>query len=194
MPRSAVLLALLAAIISSPALGGEGIPSRADAPNPAAPAETEQYSFLVGNWSCKTRFIKPDGKTYNEGEATWIGHYILGGWAIQDYWMSTLPDGKTFYGTNIRSFNPKTKKWDNRWLPMGSLQWSYFESEKVEETMVMTGGEGKDPRGEFIDRNTFYEIKADSWAWRKDRSYDGGKTWLEGIGFIYATRAEAKAD
>ena len=54
--------------------------------------------------------------------------------------------------------------------------------------MVMTGGEGTDQRGDFIDRNTFYEIKENSWRWRKDRSYDGGDTWIEGVGFIEATR------
>ena len=54
----------------------------------------------------------------------------------------------------------------------------------------MTGGGGSDANGEFIDRNTFYDIGPDSWKWRKDRSYDGGKTWFEGIGFIEATRAD----
>ena len=56
--------------------------------------------------------------------------------------------------------------------------------------MVMTGGAGKDGFGEFIDRNTFYEIGEDSWRWREDRSYDGGGTWVEGIGTIEAKRAD----
>ncbi len=55
--------------------------------------------------------------------------------------------------------------------------------------MVMTGGEGTDPNGDYIDRNTFHDIQADSWSWRKDRSYDGGKTWLEGVAVIRAVRA-----
>lgn len=45
-----------------------------------------------------------------------------------------------------------------------------------------------DVRGEFVDRNTFYEIGSDGWRWREDRSYEGGKTWAEGIGFIEAGR------
>jgi hypothetical protein len=28
------------------------------------------------------------------------------------------------------------------------------------------------------------------WSWRKDRSYDGGETWIEGVGYIEATRAD----
>lgn len=159
--------------------------------NPAAPEETEQFSFLIGEWTCKTRFANPKGE-YNEGRATWTGYYILDGWAIQDDWVSVDAEGREFHGTNIRSFNPRTNKWDNRWLPAGSLQWKYYEAERKGETMVMTGGEGSDPRGSFIDRNTFYDIGENGWRWRKDRSYDGGKTWVEGIGYIEASRAVPK--
>jgi len=173
-------------------MGGAARPTDAGPPardhgtlNPAAPAETAQFSFLVGTWDCATRFMRPD-LSWNEGKATWTGYYILDGWAIQDDWVGHKPDGSDSYGTNIRSFNKRTGKWDNRWLPQGSLEWAYFEAEKVGDTMVMTG-HGKDGRGEFIDRNTFHDIGPDGWKWRKDRSYDGGESWIE-IGFITATR------
>jgi len=155
--------------------------------NDAAPSETSQFAFIVGDWDCKTKFMDREGN-YTEGRARWTGYYILDGWAIQDDWMSIGPDGPGLHGTNIRSFSPKTSIWDNRWLAAGSLQWKYFESEQIGETMVMTGGEGRDGRGAFIDRNTFHDITPDDWRWRKDRSYDGGKTWIEGVGFIEATR------
>jgi len=155
--------------------------------NPDAPPETAQFGFIVGAWHCRSKFMGQDG-AYVEGTATWTGRYVLDGWAIRDDWQSTLADGRTFHGFNIRSFNPQTRKWDNRWLPQYSLQWKYYEAEKVGDTMVMTGGEGSDQNGEFIDRNTFYDIGEDRWMWRKDRSYDGGETWVEGIGYIEATR------
>ena len=156
--------------------------------HPDAPPETAQFSFIVGPWACRTKFRDPDGDGFVEGRATWTGRFILDGWAIQDDWTSLGPDGKEFHGTNIRSFNPKTRKWDNRWLPSGSLQWKYFEAEKKGDTMVMIGGEGRDPRGAFVDRNVFHDITPEGWRWRKDRSYDGGATWIEGIGFIEASR------
>ena len=157
-------------------------------PNPDAPQELSQYAFLIGDWSCTTKFLTQDGKTYNEGTADWIGVYVLNGYAIQDYWIGNGPQGKKFYGTNIRSYDRAKGKWLNRWLPAGTLQWKSFESELVNDTMVMTGGEGTSPRGDFIDRNTFYDIGPNSWRWRKDRSFDKGKTWVEGIGFIEAKR------
>jgi len=175
--------ALLASLLSPATLAGDR-----QTPNPAAPAETSQYAFLIGEWECTTRMMGPD-RNYVEGRATWIGRYILDGWAIQDLWESETPEGSRFQGTNIRSFDPATGKWDNRWLPQGSLQWKEFESEQRGETMVMIGGEGTDAVGSFIDRNTFHDIRSDSWRWRKDRSYDGGETWFEGVGFIEARRA-----
>lgn len=177
-----VLLLLLAA---HSALAAPPMRGLTDGPHPDAPAELSQYAFIVGDWDCKTRFMGPDG-SFTEGSARWSGHWILGGTAIQDIWQG----GAGGFGTNLRSYNAETGKWDNRWLAGG--QWKYYVSEQIGETMVMTGGEGKDPRGAFIDRNTFYEIEKNSWRWRKDRSYDGGKTWFEGVGFIEATRRSAK--
>ena len=158
-----------------------------EAPHPKAPEETKQFQFLVGSWDCKTRFLSGPGQ-YVEGRATWTGRFILDGWAIQDDWVSQQAGGGAFHGTNIRSFNPQTGKWDNRWLPQGTLQWKYYESEMVGDTMVMTGGGGTHSQGSYIERNTFYEIGERSWKWRKDWSYDQGKTWVEGVGFIVATR------
>lgn len=158
--------------------------------NPEAPAETAQFSFLIGDWACTTRFMKQDGKSYREGTAEWIGVYVLNGYAIQDYWIGHGPQGKDYFGTNIRSYDQKKGKWMNRWLPAGTLQWSSFESEMKDGKMVMIGGGGTSPRGDFISRNTFYEIGPDSWRWRQDRSYDDGKTWFEGVGFIDAKRRE----
>ncbi len=152
--------------------------------HPDAPPETEQFAFLIGEWECEIRAMSPSGQLGEPTQAKWAGKWDLGGWAIRDDWSS--PFG---LGFNIRSFNPETKKWDNRWLSSGNLQWKYFEAEKVGDTMVMMGGAGEDARGEFIDRNTFHDIQADSWSWRKDRSYDGGDTWFEGIAVIRAVRA-----
>ena len=181
-------------VVSALCVGGANAGEGSGSPtfgslNPAAPPETAEFSFAIGEWACTTRGMRPDGSIQEGLPATWTFHYILDGWAIQDDWVQEQPDGSVSHGMNIRSFNPETRKWDNRWLSSGNLQWKYFESEKVGATMVMTGGAGKDGQGrEFIDRNTFLEITGDSWKWRKDRSFDGGETWIEGVFFIDARR------
>ena len=188
--RESSLLPTVTLLVAVLATGTWATADTAASPHPKAPAETAQFGFLIGEWKCTTRWMQADGTLVDGPAATWTGEYILDGWAIQDHWVSTLPDGSPFYGTNIRSFNPESARWDNRWLAQGNLQWKYFWAEKVGDTMVMTGGEGKDGGDRpFVDRNTFYDIQADSWKWRKDRSFDGGETWIEGVGHIHATRA-----
>lgn len=157
--------------------------------HPKAPPETEQFAFIIGEWDCTQRSMGPDGKLSPPAKARWTGRWELDGWAIRDDWSRTMPDGSVLKGFNIRSFNPRTGKWDNRWLQTGNLEWKYFEAERVGETMVMTG-EGEDRFGKFVEHNTFHDITAESWSWRKDRSYDGGETWIEGIAVIDAVRAK----
>ncbi len=187
--RTAICAAMLAACLAAPPLAAHGPPEPAFGRlHPEAPPETAQFSFLIGEWACTIRSLSFDGSSYTESSATWIGRYALDGWAIADEWISPRKGGGSYHGTNIRTFNPKTGKWDNRWVSAPNLQWAYFEAEKVGDTMVMLGGGGTDPNGSYIDRNTFYEITADAWKWRKDRSYDGGASWIQGVALIEAKR------
>ncbi len=173
-------LALAAALLNGPVVAL----SQAEGRHPDAPDEIEQFAFLVGDWHCLTRQMQPDGSLTEERAAEWHGRWVLGGWAIADEWISTLPDGREFRGVNLRSFDSERGEWDNRWLAPIARQWKYFSARREGETMVMLGGEGSDPRGEFIDRNTFHDITGESFLWRKDRSWDGGETWLEGLARI----------
>lgn len=185
--------AVLATVLLSTALLAEPPASGFGSMNPEAPPETEQFAFLVGEWDCHSRFINGEGE-YAEGDAKWTGYWILDGMAIQDDWVSAgVPGGRKFHGTNIRSFNPETKHWDARWLANYGLQWSYYKAEKVGDTMVMIGGDDTDARGDYIERITFHDIEQDRWSWRRDRSYDGGETWVEGTGYIEATRVGSAA-
>ena len=123
--------------------------------NPKAPPETLQFAFLLGEHRCSGQQMRPDGSYVPSGEADWNGRFILDGWAIEDEWISALPDGTMFHGINIRSFDRERAKWDNRWLPTGSLEWSYFEAEQVGATMVMIGGEGEDARRRHCQRTGY---------------------------------------
>jgi hypothetical protein len=186
------VIALAVSLLSTLAVWAHGAPAAGFGTlSPDAPPETAQFAFLVGEWRCTTRRMDPEGHLQPGPEASWTGYYILGGWAIEDDWVSTGPDGKPYHGTNLRSFHRETGKWDNRWLSSDSLAWKYFEAEKVGETMVMTGGEGTDGRGSrFVDRNTFYEVGPSSFKWRKDRSFDGGESWIEGVAHIHCRAAK----
>jgi hypothetical protein len=181
--------ALACAMVAALTAPAAASPADADGPSPDAPPETAQFAFLIGDWDCTVRQMKPDGGGYTEGRARWTGYWILGGFAIQDDWESAAPGGGVFRGTNIRSFNTQTGKWDNRWLPASTLQWKSFVATRKADTMVMIGGEDRDAAGRpYVDRNVFSDIGKDSFKWRKDRSFDGGATWFQGVAFIEARR------
>ena len=61
--------------------------------------------------------------------------------------------------------------------------------------MIMVGGEGVDRQNRsFIDRNTFYDLSEKSWKWVKDRSFDGGESWFEGVARIDCRFATAVSE
>ena len=70
----------LTALIAAPSVASSA------GPNPKAPPETAQFDFLVGDWECVIKTMKPDGSGYHARGATWRAEYILDGWAIQDWW------------------------------------------------------------------------------------------------------------
>ncbi len=56
--------------------------------------------------------------------------------------------------------------------------------------MVMIGGEGEDNFGAYVDRNVFSNTGPRGFDWRKDRSWDGGENWLEGVARIECRTSE----
>ena len=53
----------------------------------------------------------------------------------------------------------------------------------IQDYWTSTGPDGQGLS--FLDRNTFHEIGEESFKWRKDRSFDGGETCLEGVAWIH---------
>ena len=49
--------------------------------NPNAPAELSRFSFLIGNWRFEAKVKVADGQ-WHPFKGTWLGRYILDGYAI----------------------------------------------------------------------------------------------------------------
>ncbi len=176
------LTAMLLLALGNHALGNpQGAPILAEQIHPDAPAQTAQFAFLVGDWDCAMQALTPDGKSSTETQAQWSGRFVLGGWAIQDFWYSENAAGTGGWGTNLRWWNAQLGRWENQWLQSGSSQLTHFYADQVGTAMVMVGGSGDSPFGPYIDRNTFDEISPDGWRWRKDRSFDAGQSWVENV-------------
>src|SRR5882762_136137 len=89
--RRNVLLAACAALTLGPRLlaatlrdnSMEQIDQTTGKPNPKAPAALSQFAFLIGQWRFDAKFKSPKGQ-WQAFHGTWIGRYILDGYAIAD--------------------------------------------------------------------------------------------------------------
>ncbi|MCJ8268158.1 MAG: hypothetical protein MJK04_02035 [Psychrosphaera sp.] len=141
-----------------------------------APAQTSQLAGLIGNWKIDDYFLNKEGKWVFAGGAQWKFYWILGGTAIQDDWIAPAPDkpapkaGRQ-YGTNIRIFNPKLKRWEMAWASNTGGKIDTFNAVAQGESVVMSGFfNGAD------SRITFYDIKKDRFSWKLEQQIkDSGK-------------------
>jgi hypothetical protein len=61
--------------------------------NPNAPKALSQFGFLIGRWRCEATVRLGEG-TEQKLEATWLGRFILDGYAIAEEYRMTGPAGE----------------------------------------------------------------------------------------------------
>lgn len=75
-------------------------------PNPDAPAELAQFSFMIGQNDCEEERLNSVSGEWDTAQRTWDAHYMMNGFAIRDSGRSgTATNG------NIRMFDPATGQW-----------------------------------------------------------------------------------
>ena len=151
--------------------------------NPKGAIELDQFAFLIGDWDAKITWQPPGGKptTYN---AVWHNHWIIDGVAVMQEWR-----GPYMTGTEIRYFNAKTKQWTGRNLYVGG-DWKRTVAEWKDPEMIVTILDAEGKSGKFLNRETYFDIKKDSFQMKSDRSYDDGKTWVKGAYFMQVVRSK----
>jgi hypothetical protein len=148
--------------------------------NPLAPPEAAQFDFLIGDWNAVVTYTVP-GKEPLVFNARWHNTWIVNGYAVMQEWRGPYATGAEF-----RYFDPTLHKWTGYNLYSGSA-WKETWAEWQEDKMaVYSKGEG--PQGEFLNRETYYDIHADSISLRSDRSFDDGATWKPHTFSIEMTR------
>lgn len=158
--------------------------------NPKAPPETTQFGQFAGRWAITDETLQPDG-TWKAGpvKSEWDWHYILDGYAIQDDWISpvpgvALPEKQEIrqYGTNLRIYNPKEKRWDLAWLANTGMKidaWrAHYEDGKIIMDTDVKRVTKDNPEG-YSQRITFYDIQKKTFEWKIEFSKDDGATWAE---------------
>ena len=96
------------------------------APHPDAPAELEQFAFLIGDFEITSHIMLPTGwSPPRPGPcARWNGWYSMGGMMITDEWYDPDPglDPTSPRGVNVRMFDPASDEWKMMWVATGGAQ------------------------------------------------------------------------
>ena len=145
----------------------------------AAPAnacmegDMAQFGRYVGDWKIEDQSLAQDGSEWTPGNgARWIFECIGEGTAVQDFWH---PNGGG-YGTNLRTFNPDTGKWEIVWAAgslNGLMHITAQQDENGNVVMDVLKPEPPQPR-----RIIFMPPDENGWNWEMHWSFDGGESWV----------------
>ncbi|MEE8259077.1 MAG: hypothetical protein V3R20_05280, partial [Sphingomonadales bacterium] len=134
-------------------------------------AELAQYDFLIGDWDVEITWYFP-GQEASISKAKWHNHWIVDGRVVMLEWR-----GPQFTGMEIRTWSKARNKWIGvNVYPGFGNRMDEVTAERIGDNMFVTvPTQGKD--GPFINRETYYDIAADSYKMKSEHSFDEGKTW-----------------
>jgi len=155
---------------------------RFDQPNPNAPAALSRFAFLMGTWRCEAKVKSANGE-WQRFEATWLGRFILDGYAIADEYRMTDSSGElVVLGMNFRTYDAARQLWNIRWLNALTGSWTELTSEGFggvrldDHSIIYTF---KEPMADHaFTRVTYTNISNTHFTWRGEKS-DDRNVWSE---------------
>lgn len=162
------------------------------------PKEGAQFDFLVGQWEVTAQ---PKATTLAQRvhgvpkvTGTWKAWRAFDGWGIEDEIRLTDKAGNPrLLSHTTRYYESSARHWTLSAIDVYKGVVSQSTAEWRTNEMVVNGrGTGDDGKA-YLSRATFSKITPTSFSYRLDRSFDGGKTWTEGVTLIDAKRVAATA-
>ena len=180
---------LLAAALAATSLASFG-QSRDAAP------ETKQFDFLIGQWQLEVRPKVSGVAAMIHGApkllGTWKAWRALDGLAVEDEMRIVDGSGNPISLTHAMRIYSKE---EGRWKVSGLDAYRARFSESLggmEAGEMRFSGRGADPEGRpTLTRARYYDVSANGFRMRQDRSLDNGQTWEESVLEIIATRVAA---
>ncbi|MDO1558958.1 hypothetical protein Q0812_05900 [Brevundimonas sp. 2R-24] len=131
---------MFAALIAAAALSASGCDFGSRTAD--APAELDQYAFLIGDHEIQMRFWRPEDQRWGDRvlRARWVGRWVLDGHAIADEWFGAIPEGASgpsVLGYNVRMWDAANGRWSNMWMTTAQPQVQDLPSEMRDGRMVM---------------------------------------------------------
>ncbi len=155
------------------------------------PPEASQFDYLIGEWRFVATSRNPAGPGRFGGR--WRAWKAFDGWGVQDEYRILDTLGVTRYlGYTTRIYRPAEGNWLLSYLDVGRGTFHKQFAEQREDGMHLWW-EATGPQGPFLSRVRYYDITPTSFRWQQDRSFDGGKTWVEAFLTIEATRVAGAA-
>ena len=150
--------------------------------NPNAPAALSHFGFLIGTWRCEAKVKLATGE-WQSLRATWIGRFILDGYAIADEYRMTDSDGALIViGLNLRTYDIVKQIWKMKWLNGLAGSWVDLGPEELGGVSFENGSiiyAFKEPMARHAyTRATYTNISANRFTWRGEKS-DDGTMWSE---------------
>lgn len=133
--------------------------------NPAAPPETAEFSFMIGEFDCRDEILNPQTGKWAAFPAVWNARYFLNGHAIQDQYWSPA-----FYTSNMRIYDAGEKKWRVTFFRMPGYASGVWSGAREGKNLIMR--QGTKEKG---TRLTFSEITEDGFQWRGESLTAEGK-------------------
>ena len=151
-------------------------------PNPNAPSALSRFAFLIGRWQCEAT-VRLDNGDWQTLQATWLGRFVLDGYAIADEYRMTGSSGELIVlGMNLRTYDATKQAWNMKWL--NALAGTWVDLAPEELGGVRFDGQSivyafKEPVAvHAYTRATYTNISKTHFTWRGEKS-DDGKTWSE---------------
>ena len=151
-------------------------------PNTSAPAALSQFAFLIGRWRCEAKVKSANGE-WQAFRATWLGRFILDGYAIADEYRMTGTSGDLIVlGMNFRAYDAAKQTWNIKWLNALAGTWVDLGPEDLGG--VRFDGQSiiyafKEPvAAHAYTRTTYTNISKTHFTWRGEKS-DDGKAWSQ---------------
>ncbi len=133
-----------------------------------------QFGRYVGDWKIQDEQLARDGSGWSPAKgARWIFQCIGDGTAVQDWWM----DNNGAFGTNLRTYNGDTGKWEIVWAAkkqQGLMQISAEQNDEGDIVMNILSPKPPQPR-----RIIFFAPHQGGWNWVQQWSLDEGATWTD---------------
>jgi len=139
-----------------------------------------------GIWDLTTSGKTVDGQTYS-GAATSTRYCLFDGAANLDEYRALSPGGNiVFMGASFDFPSNDGQRVQTLWVMGGDPGFTLIDGKMVDGRLVSTG-KGADAGGEFLERSVRTYSENGDYTFDMDRSYDGGKTWIDAFAKIEGT-------